>query len=72
MYMYVYVYVLVYLYVCVHMYVYVYVHVYVYVYAYVYDISTILWLVFLTCTFSDFIWLVDFRYCMFLVLPFTP
>ena len=37
---------------------------------YVYDISKALWLMFLTCIFSDFICWVDFRYCMILVLPF--
>ena len=39
-------------------------------YVYIYDISTALWLMFLTCIFSHFIFWVDFRYCMFLVLPF--
>ena len=47
-----------------------YMYVYVYVYVYVYDISTALWMMFLTCIFSDFIWWVEFIYCMFLVLPF--
>ena len=46
--------------VCVCVYVYVYVYVYVCIYVYVYDISTALWLMFLTCIFSDFIWWVDF------------
>ena len=57
-------------YMCMHMCMYMYA--YAYVYVYVYDISTALWLMFLTCIFSDFIWWVDFRYCMFLVLPFIP
>ena len=50
--------------ICMHMYI------YICVCLYVYDISTSLWLMFLTCIFSDFIWWVDLRYCMFLVLPF--
>ena len=60
--MYLYVYMCMCMYMCMYM--------YAYVYVYVYDISTVLWLMFLTCIFSNFIWLVDFRYCMFLFLPF--
>ena len=40
------------------------------IFVYVYDISTALKLMILTCIFSDFIWCINFRYCMFLVLPF--
>ena len=56
---------------CICTYMYVYVYVYVWVYVYVYAISKVLRLMLLTCTFSDFMWLVDFRYILFLVLPFN-
>ena len=65
-----YMYVCMYVYMCTYMCMYMWMYIYIYAYVYVYDISTILWLMFLTCIFSDFIWLVDFRYCMFLVFPF--
>ena len=60
----------VYVYVRVYVHTYFNVYVYVWVYVYVYDINTVLRLMFLTCTISDFIWLLDFRYCLFLVLHF--
>ena len=45
---------------------------YIYIYIYIYAISTELCLVFLTYIYFDFIWLLDSKYSLFIILPFIP